>query len=114
MNDTRKPIAQGDALFVPVCRDATGEAIAPIEGHYIVAHSETGHNHVIEAEPRVRMFKGMDAFRDLLFIEGDAPVEVKHLRDHHTHATVMLAPGAWEVRRQREYDPMEGFRRAQD
>lgn len=107
--DNRKPLAQGDVIFVPieaVPADALDRPARP-EGEirggaaFIVAHSETGHHHVIAEKPDLKMFSGMDQFRAFLQVEGDDPVTVEHLREHHTHEPIALAPGAWEIRRQR-------------
>jgi hypothetical protein len=40
-------------------------------------------------------------------------VLLRHLRQQDTHETLKIAPGIYEVRRQREYTP-EGWRRAAD
>ena len=39
--------------------------------------------------------------------------DVVHLRDFHTHETVRLPRGVYEVRRQEEYTP-QGWRRVAD
>lgn len=83
-----------------------------IPGEFIVAHSETGHNHVVLERPGVRYFSAMDELRSYLVVDGD-PAPVEHQRSFDTHETFGLAPGVWEVRRQREYTA-EGFRRAAD
>ena len=114
VTDGRLPIAQGDVIFVPIEALPEGEleAVKPENGAYIVAHSETGHHHVILDRPTVKMFKGMDMFRDLLTVE-ETPADVEHLRSVHTHQTVTLAPGAWEIVRPKAYTP-QGWERARD
>lgn len=105
--------AQGDVMFRRIDTiPADASPVEPVRGAYIVAHSETGHNHVVMERPGVRMFSGMDELRAYLVIEGD-PAPVEHQRDFDTHQTFGLSAGTWEVRRQREFTP-EGFRRAQD
>lgn len=105
--------AQGDVMFRRV--DALPEGAKPLNaegGAFIVAHSETGHNHVVMERPGITYFSAMDDLRAFLIVEGD-PAPVEHRRSFDTHETIGLAPGIWEVRRQREYTP-EGFRRAAD
>lgn len=105
--------AQGDVLFRRI--DALPADATPAKaeaGQFVVAHSETGHNHVVMERPGVRYFTAMDELRAYLVVEGD-PAPVEHLRSFDTHETFGLTPGVWEVRRQREYTP-EGFRRAAD
>lgn len=105
--------AQGDVMFRRIDAlpaDATPEAAD--NGVFVVAHSETGHNHIIVERPGLRYFSAMDELRSYLVVEGD-PAPVEHQRSFDTHETFGLAPGVWEVRRQREHTP-EGFRRAAD
>lgn len=105
--------AQGDVMFRRI--DALPANVTPakaLNGAFVVAHSETGHNHIVMERPTVKMFAAMDEFRSYLVVE-DKPAEVEHQRSFDTHQTFALAPGIWEVRRQREYTP-EGFRRAAD
>lgn len=108
-----KMAAQGDMLLVRI--DALPEGLAPVRpvsGAYILAHSETGHNHVVMERPTVKLFSAMDEFRSYLVVEGD-PVELQHQRGFDTHESIKVEPGIYEVRRQREYTP-QGFRRAAD
>jgi len=85
--------------------------VKPENGVVEVAHSETGHSHVMEAE-RVKMYTLPDSIMDcLLVVEEPTPLE--HLRPHDTHEPIMFSPGVYHVRRQREYTP-EGFRRVED
>lgn len=96
--------AQGDVLFVRT--DATippglTEAERGPDG-FVVAHSETGHHHVIR-DLSARLFLSSDRMVDILEVtSGGATVE--HLRSYDTHAPRALAPGVWEVRRQRQDD----------
>lgn len=105
--------AQGDLLLRRI--DALPEDVKPVaatNGRFTLAHSETGHDHIVMERPSVRLFSAMDEFRAYLVVE-DEPAELKHLRDFDTHQSVKIEPGIYEVRRQREYTP-EGFRRAAD
>jgi hypothetical protein len=113
--------AQGDMMLIRIVELPEGvEQIGADKGRYTLAHSETGHDHIVMERPNVKMFRAMDELKALLdgkpalFIEvTDEPAELKHLRDFDTHESVKIEPGIYEVRRQREYTP-EGFRRARD
>jgi hypothetical protein len=113
--------AQGDMMLVRIdALPENVEPVAPVNGRYTLAHSETGHDHVVMERPTIRAFKAMDELKALLdgkpalFLEVTGePAELKHLRDFDTHESVKIEPGLYEVRRQREYTP-EGFRRAAD
>ena len=108
--------AQGDFLIIRI--DDIPDDVEPYKaesGQYVVAHSETGHNHTMVMD-RVKAYRPKDVRdEDLyrLFFEVEAPTEIVHNRAHDTHETLRVAPGRYEVRRQREYTP-EGFRRAAD
>jgi len=117
--------AQGDVLFRRVGalpEDVTRQAR---EGRAIVvAHSETGHHHVVETE-RVELYLGKDPLVSYLRLEGEF-ADVEHLRAFDTHETLRLLGRSdgetiFEVRRQREYkrlpgprDPNGGFTQVAD
>lgn len=116
MKTFTKMAAQGDFIIMRINEIPSNvERVEPENGVYVVAHSETGHNHVMEME-RVTAFKPegvkeVDLYQ--LFLNVEAPTEINHLRSFDTHETLLVPPGKYEIRRQREY-VAEGFRRAQD
>ena len=85
--------------------------VEPVNGFCIVTHSETGHNHVMEAT-KVKMYSLPDSIMDCLLVVNE-PTTLDHLRAHDTHEPSLFEKGTYHVRRQREYTA-EGFRRAQD
>lgn len=102
--------AQGD-LNIFVC-DSIPDGLTerqPKNGTHILAHSETGHHHVIDGNT-VRVVE-QDDFVSYLDVEKEA--DIIHLRSFDTHKTITLPPGQYRITRQREYTP-EGFRRAAD
>ena len=109
--------AQGDLLIRRVKSLPANLKVASIEkGTFIVAHSETGHNHVIDALPNVRVYDTEDPLLSYLeVIEATDATEtlLRHLRGHDTHETISISPGIYELRRQREFSP-QGWVRAQD
>ena len=116
MKTFTKMAAQGDFIIMRINDIPTNvEKVEPENGVYVVAHSETGHNHVMDME-RVEAFKPagvkeVDLYQ--LFLNVEAPTEINHLRSFDTHETLLVPPGKYEIRRQREW-VAEGFRRAQD
>lgn len=117
MKTFTKMAAQGDFLIMRV--DSIPTNVEPIQAnnknHIVVAHSETGHDHVMVAD-RVQAYKPagvkeVDLYE--MFLSVKAPTEINHLRSFDTHETLLVPPGNYRVRRQREY-VAEGFRRAQD
>lgn len=112
-DDTRKAIPQGDCYLIPIkAIPLDAKQISAENGVYIVTHSESGHHHVVKDRPDIQMYSGMDMFRDFLNV-GDEPAVLEHLRDHHTHAPQVVAPGAWLIQRQAAYTP-QGWERARD
>lgn len=109
--------AQGDLLLRRVATLPKGvKPLAAEQGVFIVAHSETGHNHVIDAAPNVQWYGTDDQMVSYLeVIEATDATEtlLRHLRGFDTHKTIVIPPGVFELRRQREYTP-EGWRRVED
>lgn len=113
MIEIKRMGAQGDVLFRRVKALPEGAAPEERQGPIVVAHSETGHHHVIGDDGVVR-FTVDDPMVCYLQIDG-AYADVVHKRPFDTHATVRLLGGGsvYEVRRQREWTP-EGWRRVED
>lgn len=109
--------AQGDVMIRRIkSLPKTAKRSNPKDGLYVVAHSETGHNHVVVEMPNVVLYDSEDPLVSYLqVIEASDATEVllEHLRSYDTHETIKIPPGVFEVRRQREHTP-EGWRRAQD
>ena len=116
MKTFTKLAAQGDFIIIKVDDIPTEiEAFLPEGGVFVIAHSRTGHNHVME-RTHVKAFKPKgEKDRDLyqMFLSVDAPTEIVHKRSFDTHESILVPPGNYMVRRQREYTA-EGFRKAAD
>ena len=106
--------AQGDVLLRRVDRipDGTETTEAQREGSLlIVAHSETGHHHAIDAVD-ARLLETQGGLVAYLVVDG-AYADLVHHRSFDTHAPLRLPKGTWEIRRQREHTP-EGWQRVAD
>lgn len=104
--------AQGDLLITKI--DRIPETAKPVNAEYgvhVVAHSETGHHHVVDANTVDYFDAANDAFVSYLRVRE--PTDLQHLRSFDTHAPLHIQPGDYQINRQREYTP-EGFRRAAD
>lgn len=111
---TNRPMAQGDILVIPIKNiPADAKPAKDQNGRYVVAHSESGHDHVIE-KARAEVYEAADD-EFIAYVRAlGGGAEIEHKRDFDTHETIGLAPnGTYEIRRQREYVP-QGFRKAQD
>lgn len=120
-----KQAAQGDILVrrITALPDDV-EVIEPEKGYHVIAHSETGHHHAIEARHGVRHMRSLSnplisyVVLDDAVKEAGAEAEclLVHYRDYDTHAPIALSPGIHEIRRQRERDDsvLAGWRRVED
>lgn len=101
---------QGDVLIVRTTEAVKGTD-AREGGRIILAHGEvTGHAHEVldpaGSLPAAQFFEAPDGRRFLL-------VEQACVLTHQEHGPIALAPGAYEVVRQREYSP-EAIRNVAD
>jgi len=79
--------------------------MSPEGGKFIVGHSETGHHHVIGARgASVTVLDRPPAGMKVLYAILENPGSLDHLRDHDTHESIALEPGAYEIRVAREFD----------
>ena len=109
---TTLPSFQGDLMIRRVDAIPAGFITAiPESGYFIVAHSETGHHHVVKECSAQLLIDETNAF--IAYLNVAEPTELEHLRSFDTHESYLLSPGKYEVRRQREHIP-EGWRRAAD
>ena len=95
---------QGDILLMPVGQiPAKAEAIECEGERVILAEGEsTGHAHaiVLDRESDVTLYTVADEVDRWLRVQS-RPVALRH----EEHSTVILPPGDYVVRRQREYSP---------
>ena len=106
--------AQGDLLLRKIDKLPEGLSLVdPENGEHVVAHSETGHNHVIKHREDIKLYANdNDPFIAYLVVDN-TKTQVEHKRSFDTHETIEIQPGVYEIRRQREYIH-EGYRRALD
>jgi hypothetical protein len=110
---TERPCFQGDLMIRRIDQLPNDLKVVPaVNGVHILAHSETGHHHVIKEQAADRFIDETNQFISYLSVLSDA--EIEHLRSFDTHEALGVEAGTiYEVRTQREYIP-EGWRRAQD
>jgi hypothetical protein len=113
--DTAGLLRQGDVLLVPTGEEAPdGPFVKREGGRLVLAKGEaTGHAHAIRAQNarlfRPERFAAQRAWythrqtaetRVLLVVDREPA-----LLEHEEHDPITVAPGVYEVRRQREYRP---------
>jgi len=114
MKTFNKCAAQGDLMIRKI--DGVPSGATPVKsdnGYFIVAHSETGHNHVVAERPGVQYLATKDPMIAYLKVIDDVEAKLEHQRSFDTHETILLKSGDYEIRRQREHTP-EGWRRVED
>ncbi|HEY8723470.1 MAG TPA: hypothetical protein VIL92_06375 [Gaiellaceae bacterium] len=96
---------QGDVLLIPIAKIPTNaKSVKHENGRLILARGEvTGHHHSIAKQAGVELVTAEQAteLRMWLTITTGEPVALTH----QEHATIMLPPGQYERRIQREYSP---------
>lgn len=107
--------AQGEISIKRIAKLPDGvRAVAPENGKFVIGHSETGHHHTMVAD-RVQVFEKTDAPAGMrilyAIIEGTALLE--HERSFDTHEPIQHAPGIYEYRIGREFDPYAEIARRQ-
>jgi len=113
MKTVNKMCFQGDVCFRRIDALPADAVEQKADGRIVVAHSETGHHHAIDAG-EAKLFERAQRNPMICFLSiGGDYADVVHHRSHDTHETVRLLRGCWEVRRQREHTP-EGWRRVED
>jgi len=106
--------AQGDVLLTRVDSLPKGLELAGTEnGMFIVAHSETGHNHAVIDRPNVELYNHpLDPLLAFLVV-NEATANLTHFRGYDQHKTVQFDKGVYRINRQREHTP-DGLRRVAD
>lgn len=103
---------QGDVLIIRIDELPEDAIKQEKKGkEWIVAHSETGHHHVV-ANQNVNFYEvANDPLQAYLIINND--VELRHLRSFDTHETQIIGKGIYKIRRQRQ-NGVEGWERVAD
>lgn len=101
-------VRQGDVLLVPLEEIPAAEAREVEDGsRFVLAEGEaTGHAHVVLGEAKLYL-PGAARSQAGTYILVEEPATLVH----EEHDAIGLAPGAYEVRRQREYVPPAPRRR---
>lgn len=104
ITDTRHIIRQGDVLLLPITDNelpAKRTAVPTENGRVVLAHGEaTGHHHSFAVHDRIALFREDGSGGGLyLAVSGDAPAAL----EHQEHSALSIAPGSYQVIRQREW-----------
>ena len=96
-NVTNRPSFQGDLMIrrIDAMPKGVTKSTPDKNGRHIVAHSETGHHHVIESRAADLFIDATNAF--IAYLNVASPTEIEHLRSFDTHGA---APRARNLRSQ--------------
>ena len=118
MKTFRKVAAQGE---ITVRRIGSPSAaipsgcvpLEPENGKLIIGHSETMHHHVLDRPAKVFTAKNAPSGMRVLYAIIEEPNALVHERSFDTHEPLSLAPGIYEFRIGREFDPYAEIARQQ-
>lgn len=99
--DTRTAIQHGEALLLPVDSIPTGTTERVTTK--IVAHSETGHHHVVESKTEFETIGDVD--KKDLYLRLFEPAKLVHKKTTDKHRTITVPKGDWKILHKSEYDP---------
>ena len=103
--DIRTAIQHGECLLVPV-NDMPKGQVERVNTK-IVAHSETQHHHVLEAEQAFETIGSVD--KGDLYLRLFEPGKLVHKKPTQKHKTLPVLPGVWKVLHKTEYNPFAGL-----
>lgn len=70
---------------------------------FIVGHSESGHNHVLESDVDMEVMPADEKYD--LYIRLFEPAKLVHKKSFDIHETQIIVPGDYAVYTKTEYDP---------
>ena len=101
--DGKRVSAQhGEVFLLPVESVPEGRKTEQLK-KFIVGHSESGHNHILESKKTFEVMEG-DATHDL-YVRLFEPASLVHQKSFDIHETEVIAPGDYAVYTKTEYDP---------
>lgn len=101
MKDQRTPIQHGECLLLPVGKMPKGKTVKVTE--QIIAHSETGHHHVVEAKQEFEVMGSLE--KQDLYLRLFEPAKLVHKKATDKHKTLTVPKGDWKILHKSEYDP---------
>lgn len=104
-NIKRTAIQHGEALLFPV--DSLPEGKTSKTSEIIVAHSETGHHHVVVSEAVFETMGNVD--RHDLYLRLFEPAKLVHKKTTNKHKTLSVPAGIWKILHKTEYNPFAGL-----
>lgn len=92
-------VRHGEVMLIPVKDVPNGRVLK--KGDYILAHSETGHHHVLEGTG----FEITEVENGQLFVKVLKDTNLAHRKEHDKHRTITLPPSLLERYHMVEHNP---------
>lgn len=102
IEDKRVAVQHGEVFLLPV--DSVRGNVAQHDA-FIVGHSESGHNHVLESKVKFDVIT--DEEKNELYLRLFEPAKLVHKKSFDIHETRVIAPGEYKVYIKTEYDPFQ-------
>ncbi|MDE2100922.1 MAG: hypothetical protein KGL39_26990 [Patescibacteria group bacterium] len=103
----RVALQHGEVILFPVSKLPKGETRQEIK--VVVAHSETGHHHIVISNKPVDVMG--DVEKHDLYIRLFEPAKLVHQKTTDKHRTLKVPAGIWKILHKSEYDPFAGLTR---
>lgn len=94
-----KGVRHGEVALIPVDNVPDGKKLK--KGDYLLAHSETGHHHVLEGTA----FEVTELDNGNIFVTILDSTKLVHRKMHDKHKTVVIPPSLLERYHMVEYNP---------
>lgn len=101
----RTAIQHGEAMLFPV-EDAPKADTKEVTST-IIAHSKTGHHHVVESSVSFEVQGDIDT--EDLYLRLFEPAKLVHKKTTQKHKTLDIPAGLWKVIHKTEYNPFLGL-----
>lgn len=103
--DNRTAIQHGEAMLLPVKSMPKGKTTK--HSKFIVAHSETGHHHMVEADQEFEVMGSLE--KQDLYLRLFKPAKLVHKKATEKHKDLVVPAGDWKILHKTEYDPFQGL-----
>lgn len=98
-------VRHGEVLLKPVAELPRGVKLEKETNNYIVAHSETGHHHVLESMEKFKVY----SWNGEVYLEVPAMSELLHEKTgKETHAPHKIVPAFYKVVIKKHFDYFKG------
>lgn len=99
MKKQYKGLRHGEVMLIPVAKVPVAKKLP--RGTYLLAHSETGHHHVLEGD----QFEVTQTKSGQIYVTVFGATHLVHRKTHDKHRTLTVPPSILKRYHMVEYDP---------